>query len=259
MIKQIVVVSGGFDPIHSGHIEYLKGAKHHGNYLIVALNSDEWLIRKKGKYFMAFQDRKIILENLSMVNEVLSFADDISGSCINALETIKRKYPGHKITFCNGGDRNKNNIPEMSVKGIHFSFGVGGENKTNSSSSILRDFKFKKEERVWGKFYDLFVDNDIKVKELIILPGKGMSFQKHEFRNEIWFVSKGTCIVNFSDRGPNNYVEKVLNKWDSFKVNKNEWHQLINNTNHDCHIIEIQYGNKISEDDIERLRFYENN
>ena len=259
MPKDITVVSGGFDPIHSGHIEYLKGALHYGDFLIVALNSDKWLKRKKGKYFMPFHERKIILENLNMVNEVVSFDDDNIGSCINALDEIKKKYPGNKITFCNGGDRNKNNIPEMTVDSINFAFGVGGLNKKNSSSDILRDFNFKKENRVWGKFYELFVDKHTKVKELIIYPGKGMSFQKHQFRNEVWFVSKGSCIVNHSESGPNDYVEKYLKKWDVFIVKKNQWHQLINNTEESCHIVEIQYGKKVSEDDIERMRFYENN
>ena len=68
---KIAVVSGGFDPIHSGHIAYLKAAKQLGDILIVALNSDEWLIKKKGKYFMPFLERKIIIENFSMVTKKL--------------------------------------------------------------------------------------------------------------------------------------------------------------------------------------------
>ena len=74
---KIVVVSGGFDPIHSGHIEYFKSAKNLGNYLTVALNSDEWLNKKKGKFFMPFRDRDTIIQNLEMVDEVISFEDDL--------------------------------------------------------------------------------------------------------------------------------------------------------------------------------------
>ena len=85
---KIVVVSGGFDPIHSGHIDYLKSARKHGDRLIVALNSDDWLINKKNKYFMSFSERKIILENITYVDEVIDFVDDDKGSAINAIQKI---------------------------------------------------------------------------------------------------------------------------------------------------------------------------
>ena len=96
---KISVVSGGFDPIHSGHISYLKSAKKMGDYLIVALNSDKWLINKKKKVFMPFQERKSILMNISFVDEVITFKDDKEGSCISALEKIKEKYPNQIIFF----------------------------------------------------------------------------------------------------------------------------------------------------------------
>ena len=152
---KISVVSGGFDPIHSGHISYLKSAKEIGDYLIVALNSDEWLINKKKKVFMSFEERKNILSNIECVDEVLTFEDDKEGTCINALKKIKEKYPTKKIIFCNGGDRNADNIPEMEVDGIYFEFGVGGVDKKNSSSWILKNWKFESEKRIWGLFYNL--------------------------------------------------------------------------------------------------------
>ena len=104
---KLIVVSGGFDPIHSGHIAYFKAAKDLGDKLIVALNSDEWLENKKGKYFMPFKERKIILESIYYVDEAISFEDDDLGSCINALEKVKRLYPDADIYFANGGDRTK--------------------------------------------------------------------------------------------------------------------------------------------------------
>ena len=196
----IIVVSGGFDPIHSGHIEYLKSAKEYGDKLIVALNSDNWLEKKKGKPFMTFHERKSILEAIQYVDEVIDFKDDKTGSCIKALEKIKKLYPDDKVLFANGGDRNLENIPEMSVAGIEFLFGVGGNNKKNSSSWILNNWQYYFEERQWGSFYNLFETKGIKVKELIIEPGKSMSFQRHFLRNEIWFVSEGRCVVNFSNK-----------------------------------------------------------
>tara|TARA_B100000427_G_C15334425_1_gene518334 strand:+ start:102 stop:554 length:453 start_codon:yes stop_codon:yes gene_type:complete len=137
---KIVVVSGGFDPIHSGHIAYLSSAKRLGDKLIVALNSDNWLENKKGFAFMSFEERKIVLEAIDVVDSVRSFEDDELGSCKNALEEIKNEYKGQKIIFANGGDRNKSNIPEMEVKDIDFVFGIGGNDKKNSSSEMIKKF-----------------------------------------------------------------------------------------------------------------------
>jgi cytidyltransferase-like protein len=253
---KIVVVSGGFDPIHSGHISYFKSAKELGEKLIVALNSDAWLIKKKEKFFMPFEERKIIIENLSMVDEVIDFDDDEFGSASQALVKIKGFYPNDEIIFCNGGDRTKDNIPEMQIKDILFEFGVGGEDKKNSSSWILKDYQYDKEERVWGEFYNLFSNDFLKLKELIIKPKQGMSFQKHFLRNEIWFVSKGQCSVNFSKDDPDNFEEISLHTEETFHVQKEAWHQIFNPFDEPCHIIEIQYGEETNEDDIERLRYY---
>ena len=117
----------------------------------------------------------------------MSFDDENDCTCINALLKIKETYPNEKIIFCNGGDRNENNIPEMAVDGIYFEFGIGGVDKKNSSSWILKNWKFESENRVWGLFYNLFDSPDVKVKELVIKPKKGMSFQRHKERSEIWF------------------------------------------------------------------------
>ena len=254
---KISVVSGGFDPIHSGHISYLKSAKKIGDYLIVALNSDKWLINKKKKVFMPLQERKSILMNISFVDEVITFKDDKEGSCISALEKIKEKYPDDEIIFCNGGDRSIENIPEMIVDNINFEFGVGGDEKLNSSSWLLKKWKFESEDRIWGSFYNLFDSVDVKVKELIIGPKKGMSYQKHTKRNEIWLVSKGSCEVVHSKADPSAKTKVTLNKFDNFNVAKDEWHQITNPFDEECNIIEIQYGDSVTEEDIERLEYYE--
>ena len=254
---KVVLVSGGFDPIHSGHIAYLKEAKSMGDRLIVALNSDDWLKNKKGKFFMPFKERKIILSNIRFVDEVIAFEDDEAGSCKNALEKVKLDHPNDEILFCNGGDRNEQNIPEMEVKGVSFHFGVGGKDKKNSSSWILKNFEYTSEKRVWGKFFNLFEDKNLKLKELIISPNNGMSFQRHFHRNEIWFVSKGSCVVNFSEKDAENFESINLKKEEVFHVQKKAWHQITNPFDEPCHIIEIQYGEKAEENDIERLRYYD--
>ena len=254
---KVIVVSGGFDPLHSGHISYFKDAISHGDKLIVALNSDDWLEKKKGKFFMPFSERKLIIENLKYVDEVIDFKDDEIGSCINALEKVKDLYKGEEIYFANGGDRGKENIPEMSVEGINFIFSVGGDDKKNSSSWILKDWQYYKEDRIWGAFYNLFESDDVKVKELIVDSGKGMSFQKHFKRSEIWLVSKGSCVVNYSKEDPDNRKDVQLNQFDHYFVPVGEWHQITNPFDEPCHLIEIQYGEACIEDDIERVDYYD--
>ena len=253
---KIIVVSGGFDPIHSGHIAYFKCAKDLGDKLIVALNSDEWLVGKKGKFFMPFLERKVIVENLSCVDLVIDFEDDELGSAINALIKVKEMHPDDELIFANGGDRNKENIPEMSVDNITFEFNVGGSDKKNSSSWILKNWQYYHEKRLWGSFYNLFEEDQVKVKELIVDPGKGMSFQKHFKRSEIWMVSKGTCIVNYSKNDPNQKKNIQLNQFDHYIVPVGEWHQITNPFKETCHLIEIQYGEACIEDDIERTEYY---
>ena len=142
MSQNIVVVSGGFDPVHSGHIAMINDAARFG-HVVVLLNSDEWLTRKKGKPFMNYSERKNILENFKNVFLVLDF-DDSDNTAIKGLERVKKYFPNHKITFCNGGDRTKENIPEMQVDGIEFAFGIAGEDKANSSSWILEEWKAPK-------------------------------------------------------------------------------------------------------------------
>tara|TARA_B100000925_G_scaffold78291_1_gene55345 strand:- start:230 stop:1009 length:780 start_codon:yes stop_codon:yes gene_type:complete len=254
---KIIVVSGGFDPIHSGHISYMKSAKEMGDHLIIALNSDDWLIKKKKKAFMNIEERKNILINLECVDEIVTFDDDEYGSCINALEKIKDKYPNEEIIFCNGGDRNKDNIPEMTVEDIKFRFGVGGEEKKNSSSSLLKNWKYDGEDRIWGSFYNFYDSKEVKVKELIVSPRKGMSFQKHKHRNEIWLVTKGCCEVIYANEDPSKKEKVTLSKFDKFFVSEGNWHQIINPYEEECHIIEIQYGKLVVENDIERLSYYD--
>ena len=138
----IVIATGGFDPIHSGHINYLNEASKLGNYLIVGINSDGWLIRKKGKAFMEWKERAIIVENLKSVHTVIDF-EDFDGTAKDAILKVRRMNPTAKIIFANGGDRTKENIPEMDIQdtNLEFIFGVGGEIKQNSSSWILKSWE----------------------------------------------------------------------------------------------------------------------
>lgn len=140
-MPKLVLITGGFDPVHSGHIEYINAAKRLGDYLFVGLNSDDWLTRKKGKPFMPWNERHIILSNLRSVDDVFAF-DDSDNTAIDAIRCIREENPEHTIIFANGGDRTKENIPEMScgINDVEFIFGIGGVEKMNSSSWILKNW-----------------------------------------------------------------------------------------------------------------------
>ena len=191
---RIIICTGGFDPIHSGHISYLNHADHLGDYLVVGLNSDTWLERKKGRAFMPWRERMVVLDNLHMVDEVIDY-DDSDGSSIDAIRKVKEKYPNDEIVFANGGDRTQDNIPEMVVDNVEFVFGVGGDNKANSSSWILEEWKAPKTERPWGYYRVLHEVEGTKVKELTVEPGESLSMQRHKNRAEYWLVTDGQAVV----------------------------------------------------------------
>lgn len=243
---KIVLVTGGFDPIHSGHIAYFKEARTLGDKLIVGLNSDEWLERKKGQAFMPWNERLCVINNLSMVDEVYTF-DDEDDSAKHFIQQVQAHYPGSELIFANGGDRTANNIPEMTVKDVTFKFGVGGENKKNSSSWILDNWKTNKTDRDWGFWKVLSeIDNTVKIKELVVEPGKTLSMQRHQTRNEFWFVAKGVGRVHWG-RG-----QTDIKELDTLTIQANEWHQLENIGDSKLHVVEIQHGSNCVEQDIER-------
>ena len=130
--KKTVLVSGGFDPVHIGHIRMILDASRHGDVIVVA-NSDDWLFRKKGFVFMEFDQRAEILASIKGVIKV-SGVDDSDGTVCEAIIRLKPDY------FANGGDRKKHNTPEQAVcdeLGVEMLWGVGGEDKANSSSDLV--------------------------------------------------------------------------------------------------------------------------
>ena len=249
MVKKVVLVTGGFDPIHSGHIEYFEAAKKLGDILIVGLNSDDWLQRKKGRPFMLLQERMRIVTSLAVVDAAYCF-DDEDNTATSFIELIRKKYPDAKIIFANGGDRTALNIPEMTVQDVEFVFGVGGEDKKNSSSWILSEWKEPRTERPWGYWSVLKDEGTVKVKELVIRPGSSLSNQRHSYRNEKWYIVSGT--ISLIRENGNKYSTETFSKNDSVLIKKNTWHKATNIGKEDCHVIEIQYGDKCIEEDIER-------
>ena len=142
IMPNIILISGGFDPIHSGHIKLINDARKYGD-VIVLLNSDEWLRNKKGKEFLSYDERKIIMKNIKGVIDVIEF-DDSDKTCIDGIKKAKSLYKNNKIKFANGGDRNNETTPEKEFcdkNDIETLFGIGGNDKSNSSSWILKKWK----------------------------------------------------------------------------------------------------------------------
>jgi cytidyltransferase-like protein len=251
---KIVLITGGFDPLHSGHIAYFKAAKELGDILVVGVNSDAWLTRKKGSPFMPYKERAEIVRNIIGVDFVIDF-NDTDGSAKHALWMVRQSYPHDVIVFANGGDRTQTNIPEMDsgIDNVEFVFGVGGENKMNSSSWILQEWKAPKTKRSWGYYRVLHQDGaEIKVKELTVEPGCSLSMQRHRYRHEHWFVTEGTATINTLDADDNTVMKNFVMKNMQTYIGREEWHQLVNKTDSPLKVIEIQFGEQCDEEDIER-------
>lgn len=252
-MDKVVVITGGFDPLHGGHIEYIKAARELGDVLVVGVNSDEWLVRKKGRSFMPFEDRVSIIDALQGVDFAIPF-NDRDGTAKDAIDWARKVYPNHTIVFANGGDRTQDNIPEMNTEdsNIEFVFGIGG-NKSNSSSWLLDEWKAPKTERKWGYYRVIHENgNEVKVKELTVEPGQYLSMQKHSQRSELWFVAEGEASLYTLNRSSDAEKVGTYCKFSTLHINVNEWHQLANEGTEPLKIIEIQYGEECIEEDIER-------
>ena len=149
--KKVSLVTGGFDPIHSGHISYFSRAKDFSDFLVVGLNTEEWLTKKKGQYFQSWKERAEIISHLTMVDAVITVPDDEEGSACGAI--AKCLEIADTVIFCNGGDRGKSNTPEIikydNNSRVQFEFGIGGDDKKNSSSWILKGY-FERQRKLLG-------------------------------------------------------------------------------------------------------------
>jgi len=255
--KTIVLVTGGFDPIHSGHIEYFKAAKALGDTLVVGINSDAWLKRKKGRFFMPLEERGAIISELLMVDKVVGFDDDYDAddSAIKFIQDIREYNPEAEIIFANGGDRKPGTTLEENagIKKVGFAFGVGGTNKKNSSSWILKDWEAPRVERDWGHYRELYKGEGFAVKELVINPHSSLSMQRHKNRSETWNLVSGEAHLLTSNRAePDDPKRQDLSPPNPVDIPSNVWHKGVNNSNDPAHIIEVWKGVHLTEEDIER-------
>lgn len=258
MSNKLIILSGGFDPIHDGHVRMIQDAAKHGDVLI-CLNSDEWLTKKKGKQFMSFESRKAVLQNMLGVVEVIGFEDDEHGSACGGITAAFSKYHDfyESLVFANGGDRRVDSTPSheqilCEKIGVELMFGVGGEDKPNSSSWILKDWvEFANNSKVftrpWGS-YQILLDLPVtKVKLLTLTPDASISLQYHHHRTEQWYCVAGSGLVQLG----NEVIELTAGK--SVFIDKEINHKLTNNGTEHLLVVEVQLGTYFGEDDIVRL------
>ena len=202
---------------------------------------------------MPLRERTAILRAIAGVDYVIDF-DDSDGTAKHAIKMMRQSYPQDQIIFANGGDRTDGNCPEMDVADANtkFVFGVGGFNKANSSSWILEEWKAPQTRRPWGYYRVLHEAPGVKVKELTVDPGAALSMQRHQDRREFWLVSTGEATVYTLDRSTDAELQGRYGRHEYLHIGLHEWHQLVNENADPLKIVEIQYGARCEESDIER-------
>ena len=178
----VAIISGGFDPIHAGHLALIKEAATIGKVHIL-LNSDDWLKRKKGRPFLNYDTRADILAEFMSVHAI-SPVDDRDGTVVEGLKYVQERYSYAQFAFLNGGDRKQKNTPERDYcekNNIELMWGIGGE-KQASSSELLEAYNFpfgSTTVRPWGEYEVLEQGQKWRAKILRINPGQALSLQRH--------------------------------------------------------------------------------
>jgi mannose-6-phosphate isomerase-like protein (cupin superfamily) len=204
---------------------------------------------------MTFKERFSIIKELSVVDKVIGFDDSDNSACQAIFHTMSTNTG--KIIFANGGDRTNTTTPEYTTYGDHpqveFAFGIGGENKANSSSWILDEWKTQKTERDWGywRVLDHKPAQGYKVKELVIYPGKSLSDQKHFKRSEQWIMLEGKVQMD-TEWNSISDSKLLVPHGMPYEIDKEVWHKPSNPGTENAHILELQWGSECIEEDIER-------
>ena len=239
---ECIVVSGGFDPIHVGHLRMFKEASELAPKLIVIVNNDNFLIEKKGYIFMPIAERMEIIEGFGAVDMVVESVDKDLTVC-ETLQWLAKKE--NVIIFANGGDRNNTDaIPEADVcreNKIAMKFNVGGGKIQSSSSLVVKEII-----KPWGSYKTFEKDKGFLVKRITIAPGEALSLQSHKHRSEHWLVASGVATVECD--GEKSY----LNQFESISIPQGAKHRLSNESKEFLQVVEVQFGEILSEDDITR-------
>jgi D-beta-D-heptose 7-phosphate kinase/D-beta-D-heptose 1-phosphate adenosyltransferase len=226
--KTWVAVSGGFDPLHIGHVRMFKQARKLGDKLVVILNNDNWLVNKKGFVFMTEKERKEVIEMFPFVDKVVITKHkprDKDMSVVHILKTLK------PAIFANGGDRKPDGdpIPEVELCNkldIKLKYNLGHGGKIQSSSWLLS--KARRDSvrsiRPWGEFYDWDSGKHWYIRTLYIKAGKQTGVQYHEHRLKSWVLADGDVTAVSDHEGIR--TETPLKHGDPFVVRENIPHRL---------------------------------
>lgn len=248
-----VAVSGGFDPIHIGHVRMFQQAKKHGDKLVVIINNDNWLKKKKGYAFMPQKERLELIRSLPFVDKVVLTEhkpNDPDTSVVKALAKIRPDV------FANGGDRKPSGDPVPEVEfcnehDIKLVYNVGKGGKVQSSSWMIQNASrpIKRTERPWGEYYGWDNGEDWNLKTIYIKPSKRLSLQYHHHRRECWLLVAGDATATTHDEKGNAQTVE-LKKGETFLVAKKQVHRLASKKG--GIVVEVAYG-MFDEDDIVRI------
>jgi len=248
--ERVVAVSGGFDPVHVGHLELFKEARKLGTKLVVIVNNDNWLRAKKGFAVMPEVERVAVLQELPYVDEVILTSHEQRPEDMSVCDALVQVRPH---VFANGGDRFADNVPEVGIckeLGIELVFNIGG-GKVQSSSDLVKEAHAARitTHRPWGSFKNHEAVNSAMLKTLHILPGKRLSLQRHAHRDELWVLIEGDATatlgtdVSALERVPLQLHVPIL-------VPRGTLHRL--ESKEGCTIVEVS-GGHFDEEDIERI------
>lgn len=250
--QKLVAVSGGFDPLHIGHVRLFKAARKLGDKLVVIVNNDNWLRAKKGFVFMPQKERVELLEAFPFVDWVVLTShkkDDLDRSVCKALQKIRPHV------FANGGDRFRKNTSERQLckrLGIRMVFNVGKGGKVQSSSWMIDAARkpASRTVRPWGRYYGWDSGKRWNLKTVYVHPGKRLSLQYHHGRSEHWMLVEGDATATI--QSSTGLIEETypLRLGESFRVGRGAVHRL--QSKKGGVVVEVALG-KFDEDDIVRL------
>ena len=246
-----VAVSGGFDPLHIGHVRMFRAARKLGDALVVIMNNDHWLRAKKGFIFMPQKERAEIIRHLPFVDKVV-FTDHKKGDTDKSVSrTLAKVRPD---IFANGGDRFSKNVPEVAVckkLGIKMVFNVGKGGKVQSSSWMINASRKPASETVrpWGSYFGWDSGKGWNLKTVYVKPRKRLSLQYHKGRSEHWILVGGDALATI--KNPSGFMETYpLRLGESFHIGKGMVHRL--ESKKGGVIVEVALGH-FDENDIVRL------